>query len=72
MPELPDDKRARFQKEYQLPVYDADVLTAIADADAAYGRISPEALKAAKKLRWLQSPQAAVELTRFGRRGSST
>ncbi len=28
LPELPDDKQARFIKEYGLPVYDAEVLTA--------------------------------------------
>ncbi len=28
MPELPDAKRERFQKEYKLPLYDAEVLTA--------------------------------------------
>ena len=27
LPELPDEKKNRFKKEYNLPVYDADVLT---------------------------------------------
>ena len=27
LPELPDAKRARFEKEYELPAYDAEVLT---------------------------------------------
>ena len=31
MPELPDVKRERFQEEYQLPLYDAEVLTAERD-----------------------------------------
>ena len=31
MPELPDAKRERFQKEYKLPLYDAEVLTAERD-----------------------------------------
>ena len=31
MPELPDDKRERFQEEYKLPLYDAEVLTAERD-----------------------------------------
>ena len=28
LPELPDQKRERFQKDYKLSFYDADVLTA--------------------------------------------
>ncbi|MBT4093993.1 MAG: Asp-tRNA(Asn)/Glu-tRNA(Gln) amidotransferase subunit GatB [Nitrospinaceae bacterium] len=28
LPELPDDKRDRFQSEYELPLYDAEILTA--------------------------------------------
>jgi aspartyl-tRNA(Asn)/glutamyl-tRNA(Gln) amidotransferase subunit B len=28
LPELPDDKRNRFQGEYELPLYDAEILTA--------------------------------------------
>ena len=35
MPELPDARRARFQREYRLAAYDADVLTATR-ARAAY------------------------------------
>ncbi len=31
MPELPDAKQARFEKDYQLPEYDASVLTASID-----------------------------------------
>jgi phosphoglycerate dehydrogenase-like enzyme len=31
----------------------------IAEADAAFGVIAPEVLRAARKLRWLQAPQAA-------------
>jgi aspartyl-tRNA(Asn)/glutamyl-tRNA(Gln) amidotransferase subunit B len=31
MPELPDAKRERFQAEYQIPLYDAEVLTAERD-----------------------------------------
>jgi phosphoglycerate dehydrogenase-like enzyme len=32
---------------------------AMADADAAFGTLSPDLLKKARKLRWLQAPQAA-------------
>lgn len=28
LPELPDDRRDRFQSEYELPLYDAEILTA--------------------------------------------
>ncbi len=37
----------------------AEALRQIADADAAFGTIPPEALKAAGKLVWLQAPAAA-------------
>ena len=33
--------------------------TAIVDADAAFGRLHPQLLARARKLRWLQSPQIA-------------
>ncbi len=52
LPELPDERRKRFEKEYALPSYDAGVLTAekeMADyfetALKAYGNPSPERVK---------------------------
>jgi aspartyl-tRNA(Asn)/glutamyl-tRNA(Gln) amidotransferase subunit B len=36
LPELPDDKAARFQKEFQLPAYDAEVLTAESETASYY------------------------------------
>ncbi len=36
-----------------------EAVRAIADADAAFGAVPPEALAAARKLRWLQAPQIA-------------
>ncbi len=36
-------------------------LQAIVEADAFFGKITPELLKAAKKLRWVQSPTASLE-----------
>jgi phosphoglycerate dehydrogenase-like enzyme len=36
-----------------------EVIRDIADADAAFGGIPPEVLRAARGLRWLQAPQAA-------------
>ncbi len=46
--------------EYQviLPETDEEVLSAIVDADAVYGWVSPEALQLAKKLQWIQNPDA--------------
>ena len=38
---------------------DADAARAIADADAAFGTIPDALLRQARKLRWLQAPQAA-------------
>ncbi len=36
-----------------------DAMRDIADADAAFGTIPPEVLRAARRLRWLQAPNAA-------------
>ena len=46
--------------EYQviLPETDEEVLSAIVDVDAVYGWVSPEALQRAKKLQWIQNPDA--------------
>jgi phosphoglycerate dehydrogenase-like enzyme len=46
--------------QYQVAVPETDEAARreIVDADAAYGWIPPEALKVAKKLRWLQNPDA--------------
>lgn len=45
--------------DVQVPVDDAAVLVALARADAAYGRLTPESLAHATRLRWLQAPAAA-------------
>ena len=37
----------------------ADAIRDIADADAAFGTVPPNVLAAARRLRWLQAPQAA-------------
>src|SRR5215471_11374840 len=37
----------------------SEAMRDIADADAAFGTLPPEALAAARRLRWLQAPQAA-------------
>jgi len=38
-----------------------EALSAIADADAFFGKMTPELLAAAKHLRWIQSPTASLE-----------
>jgi phosphoglycerate dehydrogenase-like enzyme len=60
-----DDWAARLQAAladtYHIvtPTHEAEAQRHIADADAAYGWVSPEMLPLAHKLRWLQSPQIA-------------
>jgi phosphoglycerate dehydrogenase-like enzyme len=53
--------QAALADTYQIvvPKNEAEAQHAIADADAAYGWVSPEMLPLAQKLRWLQSPQIA-------------
>jgi phosphoglycerate dehydrogenase-like enzyme len=41
-----------------LPETDEDAKREIIDADAAYGWVPPDTLKVARKLRWLQNPDA--------------
>jgi len=40
---------------------EAEALTAMADADAFFGKLTPALLAAAPKLRWVQSPTASLE-----------
>ena len=55
LPELPDAKRARFQKEYGLSFYDADVLTNDFDVLAFFEAALPLLKKATPKMltNWL-------------------
>lgn len=39
----------------------AEALLAIVDADAFFGKLTPDLLSAAKRLRWVQSPTASLE-----------
>ena len=45
--------------EFSTPQSDADTLRELADADAAFGTLTPDLLAAAPELKWLQSPMAA-------------
>jgi phosphoglycerate dehydrogenase-like enzyme len=40
---------------------EAEALTAVADAEAFFGKITPPLLAAARRLRWVQSPTASLE-----------
>jgi phosphoglycerate dehydrogenase-like enzyme len=40
---------------------DAEARAAIADADAFFGKLTPELLAAARRLRWVQAPTASLE-----------
>ena len=53
--------RAALGDTYQIvvPKNEVEAQREIADADAAYGWVSPQMLPLAQKLRWLQSPQIA-------------
>jgi len=42
-----------------------EALEQIADADALYGRITPELLAAGRRLRWIQAPSAGLEGVMF-------
>ena len=44
---------------FVTPETDADALRELADADAAFGTMTPELVAAAARLRWLQAPAAA-------------
>ena len=44
---------------FVAPENDADALRELADADAAFGTMTPELVAAAGRLRWLQAPAAA-------------
>ncbi len=54
-------KRAYPNVQFVIPERREDVPTLIADVDAVFGSITADELKAAKKLRWVQSSSAGVE-----------
>ncbi len=61
-PEIIAEFRAAVpEAEIVTPATPREWLTEIADADAMYGHLRPELLRAAKKLRWMQSTSAGVE-----------
>ena len=63
---LAERVRLQFpQIELVATTDDAEALREIAEADAMYGRITPELLAAANRLRWIQSPAIGLEHTMF-------
>ncbi|HEX5416235.1 MAG TPA: D-2-hydroxyacid dehydrogenase [Chloroflexota bacterium] len=65
-PELPNRLRAAVPDATVVVATDeAAAIREIADADALYGRITPELLAAAGRLRWIQSPAIGLERTMF-------
>jgi len=58
----PDRVRARIDgMEIHVAGTDDAAMAAITDADAAYGKIGPALFARAKKLKWIQSPQAGPD-----------
>ena len=56
----PQRLRADVPELEVIVAHDAQqAIAAIADADAAYGTLTPEILRHARQLRWLQSPKAS-------------
>ncbi|MSU73297.1 MAG: D-2-hydroxyacid dehydrogenase [Opitutus sp.] len=70
LPALPADKLAHLQAAapgWELFTYadKGDALGKIADADGFYGTPTPELLRAARRLRWIQVASAGIEGYRF-------
>src|SRR3546814_4235919 len=69
LPELPDEKKARFVKDFGLPVYDAGVLVADRDTAAFFETVS-EGRDAELAANWLIGDYFAA-LNRSGDRKST-
>ncbi|MCB1166429.1 MAG: Asp-tRNA(Asn)/Glu-tRNA(Gln) amidotransferase subunit GatB, partial [Leptospiraceae bacterium] len=54
MPELPDEKRARYMKEYGLPQYDADVLTREKEVSVYFESVVSITQDAKKSSNWVK------------------
>lgn len=54
MPELPDDKRNRYIKEYGLPIYDAEVLTREKETAAYFEQVVQVSEDAKKSSNWVK------------------
>jgi len=55
LPELPDSKRERFIKEYNIPLYDAEVLTSVRQLAEYYERVISFGANPKKVSNWIMS-----------------
>ena len=60
-PRLSAIQSAAESMEVMHAATEADAIAAIADADAFFGKLTPQMLSAARRLRWVQSPTASLE-----------
>lgn len=60
-PELVEELRSATSLARIVPVTNENVMEEIADADAFIGTITPEQVRAGKKLKWVQTISAGVE-----------
>lgn len=60
-PELIEELKGVSPKAEIVPVTNQTIMSEIADADAFIGNITPEQVRAAKKLKWVQTMSAGVE-----------
>ena len=76
---VPPNTQSDWPQKIRAAVPDCEVqmfesaeaaMDAIVDADAAYGNITPELLRRARKLRWIQAPAAAPPAGYYPRNSS--
>src|SRR2546425_1172324 len=60
-PQLLKDLQGASSKAQIVPVTKENVMQQIGDADALIGNITPEQVRAGKKLKWVQAMSAGVE-----------
>jgi phosphoglycerate dehydrogenase-like enzyme len=64
-PEVIKDWQSASSKVKLVPVSKVDVMQEIADADALIGNVTPELVRAGKKLQWVQITSAGAERVLF-------
>lgn len=71
LPELPNARMIRFEKEYRLPVYDAEVLTATPEVAAYYEAVVKEGSDPKKASNWVMTEvlrilnEQKIDITNF-------
>jgi len=66
LPELPSERRARFRREYGLPAYDAEVLTASRSVADYYEATAARGGDAKEASNWIMGPVLAAMKARGG------